>query len=48
MNLNKIIDFKILEQYKIQLRFQDEETTIVDFKPLIGVGISALLLEPLY
>lgn len=44
--MNKVIDFKIIEQFKIQLRFQDGETKIVDFKPLIGIGISELLLDP--
>ena len=43
--MNKVIDFKIIEQFKIQLRFQDGETKIVDFKPLIGIGICELLFD---
>ena len=46
--MNKIISFKVLENYQISLQFQDGESKIVDFKPLIGKGISSLLLDKDY
>jgi hypothetical protein len=46
--MNKIIAFKIEEDYKIWMQFQDGASKIVDFKPLIGKGISTLLLEKNY
>ena len=33
--MNKIIAFKILENYQIWLQFQDGESKIVDFSTLI-------------
>jgi hypothetical protein len=46
--MNKIIAFKIGEDYQIWLQFQDGEAKIVDFKPLIGKGISSFLLDKNY
>lgn len=46
--MNRIIEFKILEDYKIWLRFQDGESKTVDFATLIGKGISAPLLDKGY
>jgi hypothetical protein len=46
--MNKIIAFEIQDDYRIQLQFQDGESKIVDFMPLIGKGISSLLLDKDY
>ena len=46
--MNRIIEFKILEDYQIWLQFQDGESKIVDFATLIGKGVSAPLLDKEY
>ena len=46
--MNKIIAFKVLGDYHIWLQFQDGESKTIDFKPIIGKGISAMLLDPEY
>ena len=46
--MNKIISFKVQDNYHICLQFQDGESKIVDFKPLIGKGISSVLLDKDY
>ena len=46
--MNKIISFKILENFQIWLQFQDEESKVIDFTTLIGKGISAPLLDKNY
>lgn len=46
--MNKITAFKIGEDYKIWLQFQDGASKKVDLKPFIGNGISGLLLDKHY
>mgnify|MGYP001009106092 CR=1 FL=1 len=46
--MNRIIAFKVLEDYQIWLQFQDGESKIVDFTKLIGKGVSAPLLDKEY
>lgn len=46
--MNKIISYKFQDDYQILLQFQDGESKVVDFKPLIGKGISSLLLDKNY
>jgi hypothetical protein len=46
--MNKIIAFKILENFQIWLKFQDGESKVIDFTTLIGKGISAPLLDKDY
>ena len=46
--MNRIVAFKILEEYQIWLQFQDGESKIVDFTTLIGKGVSAPLLDKEY
>ena len=46
--MNRIIAFKVLEDYQIWLQFQDGESKIVDFTTLIGKGVSAPLLDKNY
>ena len=43
--MKKIISFKVLEDYRIWMQFQDGHAKIIDFRPLIGSGVSAPLLE---
>jgi hypothetical protein len=46
--MNKILSINILDNYLIRMQFQDGETKTIDFKPLIGKGISSLLLDKEY
>lgn len=46
--MNKIIAFKVQDEFQILLHFQDGESKVIDFTTLIGKGISALLLEKDY
>ena len=46
--MNKIISFKILENYQIWIHFQDGEKKTIDFYPLLGKGLSSLLLDKEY
>lgn len=46
--MNKIIAFKILDDYQIWLQFQDGESKTIDFSTLIGKGISEPLLDKDY
>ncbi len=46
--MHKIIEIKLLGDYLLLLKFNDGEVKIIDFKPLIGLGISAQLLDKEY
>ena len=46
--MKKVAAFHVREQYQIWIRFQDGETKVVDFEPLIGKGVSAPLLGKEY
>jgi hypothetical protein len=46
--MNKIIALKIQENFQIWLQFQDGESKVIDFKTLIGKGISAPLFDKDY
>ena len=46
--MNKVIEIKILGDYVLLLQFHDGETKTIDFKPLIGKGVSASLLDKNY
>jgi hypothetical protein len=46
--MNKIVSFKVLENYHVWIQFQDGETKTIDFQQLIGRGISASLLDKEY
>ena len=43
--MNKIISCKVLEDYHLWLQFHDGESKTIDFKPMIGKGVSAALLD---
>ena len=46
--MNKIIEIKLLGEYLLLLKFNDGESKIIDFKPLIGEGTSSQLLDKEY
>jgi hypothetical protein len=46
--MNRIVAFQVQDDYHIWIRFQDGETKVVDFEPLIGKGVSAPLLDKEY
>jgi hypothetical protein len=46
--MNKIIAFKIQDNFQIWLHFQDRESKVIDFTTLIGKGISEPLLDKDY
>ena len=43
--MNEIIEFEILSNYHIWLKFQDGFEKVVNIKPLIGKGFTKELLE---
>lgn len=43
--MNKIIEFKVLENYRIWLKFLDLEEKIINFRPFLGAGFTAELLD---
>jgi hypothetical protein len=46
--MNRIVAFQVREDYHIWIRFQDGETKVEDFEPLIGKGVCAPLLDKEY
>lgn len=42
----EVIDLKVLPNYHIHLKFNDGEEKVIDFRPFIGKGVSAELLDP--
>jgi hypothetical protein len=45
---NKVVEIKVLEDYNIQLKFNDNTTKTIDFTPFIGKGISGDLKDKEY
>ena len=46
--MNKVISFKVQDNYRVWIQFQDGESKIIDFQSLIGKGVSAPLLDKDY
>ena len=46
--MNKVISFSVQKNFQILIQFHDGETKLINFKPLIGKGISAPLLDEDY
>jgi len=46
--MHRIVDIQIVGGYLLNLKFSDGENRTIDFKPLIGDGISAALLDTAY
>lgn len=43
--MNKVVDIKVLEDYYIWLKFNDSEENVINFRPFIGDGFTAELLN---
>ena len=43
--MNEIVEFEILENYHIWLKFQDGYEKVVNIRPLIGQGFTKELLD---
>ena len=46
--MHKIIDINNVGNFQLLLKFNDGESKLINFKPLIGEGISAPLLDKAY
>ena len=46
--MNKVINVKYLGDYTLQIGFSDGEFKRIDFRPFIGKGLSAALLDKAY
>ena len=45
MDMNKVIELKIIADYLVWLKFEDGFSTEIDLKPFLGKGIAKNLLE---
>lgn len=45
MVMNEVVDLRVLQDYRIWLRFKDGEEKIINFRPFIGKGFTAELLD---
>ena len=43
--MNKVIEFKILDNYNVWLKFDDGFNSQIDLKPFLGKGIAKVLLK---
>lgn len=43
--MNEVVEFEVLSNYHIWLKFQDGFEKVVNIKPFIGKGFTAELLE---
>ena len=41
--MNEVIDLKVLEVYRIWLKFDDGEERVINFRPYIGKGFTSEL-----
>ena len=44
--MNQVVELKVLDGYRIWLKFSDSEEKVVDFRPYIGKGFTEELLNP--
>lgn len=44
--MNEVVQIKVLDGYRIWLKFNDGEEKVVDFRSYIGKGFTAELLNP--
>ncbi|NEN22012.1 DUF2442 domain-containing protein [Cryomorpha ignava] len=44
--MNEVVEIKVLEDYQIWLKFQDDEEKVINIRPYIGKGIAEELLDP--
>jgi hypothetical protein len=43
--MEKVVEFKVLEDYNIWLKFQDHTEKVINFRPFIGKGFTKELLD---
>jgi len=43
--MNKVIELKVLDNYRVWLKFQDQEEKIIDLRPFLGEGFTEELLD---
>lgn len=43
--MNKVVELKYINQYQFWVKFEDGESKVIDFKNLIGQGMSSELLD---
>ena len=43
--MNEVIDLKVLQDYRIWLKFNDGEEKVINIRPYIGKGFTAELLD---
>lgn len=43
--MNEVVDLNVLDDYRIWLQFNDGEEKIINFRPFIGKGFTAELLD---
>lgn len=43
--MNEVIELKVLEDYRIWIKFADGDEKVINFRPLIGKGFTAELLD---
>ncbi len=43
--MNEVVEIKVLEDYRIWLKFKDGEEKIINFRPFLGKGFTIELLE---
>ncbi|TDK42516.1 DUF2442 domain-containing protein [Algoriphagus formosus] len=44
--MNEVVEIKALKDYRVWLRFKDDEVKIVNLRPFLGKGFTAELLDP--
>ncbi|MGM0945281.1 MAG: DUF2442 domain-containing protein [Bacteroidota bacterium] len=44
--MNEVVEIKVLKDYRVWLRFKDDEVKIVNLRPFLGKGFTAELLDP--
>ncbi len=43
--MNEVVELIVLENYRIQIKFNDGEIKVVNIKPFLGKGFTAELLD---
>lgn len=43
--MNEVVELKVLEDYRLWLKFKDGHAKIINFRPFLGKGFTAELLE---
>ena len=43
--MNEVVEIKVLQDYRVWLRFQDGEAKVVNLRPFIGKGFTVELID---